>query len=66
MTTVRSYLQGEWHEAQAGWVSLIDPCSEEPIARASTAGVDFYAAKHNRGRDRHGQRRQFGSTSERL
>ena len=44
MTTLRSYLQGEWHEAHSGWVSLIDPCTEEPIARASTAGVDFHAA----------------------
>ena len=44
MTTLRSYLQGEWHEAESGWVSLIDPCSEQPIARASTAGVDFRGA----------------------
>ena len=44
MTTLRSYLQGEWHEADSDWVSLIDPCTEEPIARASTAGVDFRAA----------------------
>jgi oxepin-CoA hydrolase/3-oxo-5,6-dehydrosuberyl-CoA semialdehyde dehydrogenase len=41
MKTVRSYVKGEWHEADGGFAELVDPCSEEAIARVSSAGVDF-------------------------
>ena len=44
MKTLRSYVSGNWHEAESGFAELIDPCSEEPIARASSAGIDFGAA----------------------
>jgi oxepin-CoA hydrolase/3-oxo-5,6-dehydrosuberyl-CoA semialdehyde dehydrogenase len=44
MKTVRSYVQGRWHEAAAGFTPLINPCSEAPIARVSSEGVDFEAA----------------------
>jgi len=41
MKTLRSYVAGRWHEAGTGFRTLVDPCSEEPIARASSAGIDF-------------------------
>ena len=41
MKTLRSYVAGRWHEASTGFRTLVDPCSEEPIARASSAGIDF-------------------------
>ena len=44
MKTLRSFVQGEWHEASSGFATLVDPCTEEGIARASSAGVDFGAA----------------------
>ena len=44
MRTVRSYVQDRWHAATDGFVSLLDPCSEAPIARVSSEGVDFGAA----------------------
>ena len=44
MKTLRSYVEGRWYEAPSGFVALIDPCSEEPIAQASSAGLDFGAA----------------------
>jgi len=44
MKTLRNYVEGKWYEAPSGFVALIDPCSEEPIAQASSAGVDFGAA----------------------
>ena len=44
MRILRSHVSGRWHEATTGFVDLVDPCSEEPIARASTAGIDFGAA----------------------
>jgi oxepin-CoA hydrolase/3-oxo-5,6-dehydrosuberyl-CoA semialdehyde dehydrogenase len=53
MKTLRSYVEGRWVQPASGFVSLIDPCSEEPIARASSAGVDFAAAlEHARRRGR--------------
>ena len=44
MKHLKSYVEDRWYEASGGWVSLVDPCSEEVVARASTAGVDFGAA----------------------
>lgn len=43
MKTLRSYVLGQWHEADAGFVTLVDPSTEETVARASSRGVDFEA-----------------------
>ena len=43
MKTLRSYVRGNWHEAQGGFVKLVDPSTEEEIARASSEGIDFGA-----------------------
>ena len=53
METLKSYIAGGWHEARSGFVALVDPSTEEEIARASSAGVDFGAALAW-GRDRGG------------
>jgi oxepin-CoA hydrolase/3-oxo-5,6-dehydrosuberyl-CoA semialdehyde dehydrogenase len=42
--TLRSYVEGSWHEAPSGFVPLVDPSTEEQIGRASSAGLDFAAA----------------------
>jgi oxepin-CoA hydrolase/3-oxo-5,6-dehydrosuberyl-CoA semialdehyde dehydrogenase len=50
MKTLRSYVHGHWHEADSGFVSLVDPASEETVARASSRGIDFAAVlAHARG-----------------
>ena len=41
MKTLKSHVLGSWHEADSGFAELFDPCTEEPIARASSAGIDF-------------------------
>lgn len=41
MKTLRSYVCGEWHEARDGFRELVNPSTEEPIGRVSSAGVDF-------------------------
>ncbi len=41
MKTLRSYVVGRWHEATSGFVSLVDPSTEDEIARVSSAGIDF-------------------------
>jgi len=41
MKTLRSYVYGKWHQADTGFAPLVNPASEEPVARASSAGVDF-------------------------
>jgi 3,4-dehydroadipyl-CoA semialdehyde dehydrogenase len=43
MKTLRSYVRGIWHEAQGGFATLVDPSTEEEIARASSEGIDFRA-----------------------
>ncbi len=43
MDTLRSYLCGAWHEADRDFVELVNPATEEPVARASTHGIDFGA-----------------------
>jgi 3,4-dehydroadipyl-CoA semialdehyde dehydrogenase len=44
MKTLRSYVQGGWHQADTGFAPLHNPCTEEPIAQASSHGIDFGAA----------------------
>jgi len=44
MKTLRSYVNGSWHEASSGFVPLVDPSTEETLAQASSQGVDFGAA----------------------
>lgn len=44
MNTLRSYVNGRWHtapDATARFATLVNPATEEPIARASTDGIDF-------------------------
>ncbi|MEO8505473.1 MAG: 3,4-dehydroadipyl-CoA semialdehyde dehydrogenase [Acidobacteriota bacterium] len=47
MKTLKSYTRGAWHEARnetaSGFTILVNPSTEEPIARASSAGLDFQA-----------------------
>jgi 3,4-dehydroadipyl-CoA semialdehyde dehydrogenase len=43
MKTLRSYVQGNWHEAGSGFAPLVDPSTEETIASASSRGIDFAA-----------------------
>src|SRR5262249_54307802 len=43
MKTLKSYVNGRWHEAASGFVPLVDPSTEETIAQASSDGVDFAA-----------------------
>ena len=44
MKILRSYIDGHWHEASDGFATLVNPSTEEPVARVSSAGVDFGAA----------------------
>lgn len=44
MKTLRSFVEGKWYEATAGFQTLVDPCTEEPIARASSEGMDYARA----------------------
>jgi 3,4-dehydroadipyl-CoA semialdehyde dehydrogenase len=44
MKIVRSHVEGKWYEASSGFVPLIDPCTEEVLAQASSEGIDFGAA----------------------
>lgn len=44
MKTLRSFVNGNWHEARTGLVSLVNPSTEEEIARAGSEGLDFGAA----------------------
>jgi len=43
MKTLRSYVAGAWHEADSGFAVLVDPSTEEEVARVSSVGVDFGA-----------------------
>lgn len=53
MKTLRSYVQGRWVQADSDFVPLHNPCTEEPIAQASSRGVDFGAA-YDHARDKGG------------
>src|SRR3954462_14334565 len=44
MKTLRSYVQGRWAEGKEPFATLVNPATEEPLARTSTAGIDFGAA----------------------
>ena len=44
MKTLRSFVHDEWHQADSGFAPLHNPCTEEPIARAGSQGIDFGAA----------------------
>ena len=47
--TLRSYVNGAWHEASQDFVPLFDPSTGEEIARASSTGIDFKAVyKHGK------------------
>ncbi len=41
MKTLRSYVRGDWHEANGGFADLVNPATEERVARASSQGIDF-------------------------
>jgi 3,4-dehydroadipyl-CoA semialdehyde dehydrogenase len=44
MKTLRSYIGGRWHQAASpasGFATLVNPSTEEEIARASSEGIDF-------------------------
>jgi 3,4-dehydroadipyl-CoA semialdehyde dehydrogenase len=43
MKTLRSHVCGAWHAASEGFVPLVNPSTEEQVARASSAGIDFGA-----------------------
>lgn len=44
MKSLTSYVGGRWHEADRDFQILVDPSSEQPLARASSTGIDFAAA----------------------
>src|ERR1700682_6841243 len=44
MKTLRSFLAGKWVEGKEPFATLVNPATEEPLARLSSAGVDFGAA----------------------
>jgi len=41
---LRSYVQGHWVEGQGALATLVNPATEEPLARTGTGGIDFAAA----------------------
>jgi oxepin-CoA hydrolase/3-oxo-5,6-dehydrosuberyl-CoA semialdehyde dehydrogenase len=43
MKTLKSSVRGTWHEAKSDFSILVDPSTEEEIARASSEGIDFGA-----------------------
>ncbi len=44
MKTLRSHLCGQWFEADRDFQTLLNPSTEEPLARASSSGADFAGA----------------------
>lgn len=44
MKTLTSYLSGRWQAADRDFQILVDPSTEEPLARASSTGADFAGA----------------------
>jgi 3,4-dehydroadipyl-CoA semialdehyde dehydrogenase len=44
MRTLTSYLAGRWYAGDRDFQTLVDPSTEEPLARASSAGADFALA----------------------
>src|SRR2546423_12711223 len=43
-TTLRSYVRDSWVEGQGQLATLVNPATEEPLARTGTGGIDFGAA----------------------
>src|SRR3954465_3017038 len=41
MGTLRSYVEDRWVEGQGELATLVNPATEEPLARAGTSGIDF-------------------------
>jgi 3,4-dehydroadipyl-CoA semialdehyde dehydrogenase len=41
MKILRSYIAGQWHQADTDFRTLLDPSTEEEIGQASSSGVDF-------------------------
>ena len=44
MLTLRSFVEGKWVEGREPFAALVNPATEEPLARTSTAGIDMQAA----------------------
>lgn len=44
ITRLKSYVRGTWIEGKSDGVTLVDPTTEEPLAQASTEGVDMRGA----------------------
>ena len=44
MVTLRSYVSGRWVEGKGDLQTLVNPATEEPLARAGTGGIDMAAA----------------------
>jgi oxepin-CoA hydrolase/3-oxo-5,6-dehydrosuberyl-CoA semialdehyde dehydrogenase len=44
MITLESYLCGRWQAGKAPFVTLVDPTHEQPVAQASSEGLDLAAA----------------------
>src|SRR5256712_7786568 len=41
MKTLRSFVGGRWVEGREPFATLVNPATEEPLARTSSAGIDF-------------------------
>src|SRR5256885_1508010 len=41
MKTLRSFVGGRWVEGREPFASLVNPATEEPLARTSSAGIEF-------------------------
>ena len=44
MLTLKSYVGGRWVEGKGDLQTLVNPATEEPLARAGTGGIDLAAA----------------------
>lgn len=44
IVTIESFLLGEWRAGSGEGTTLVNPATERPVAKASTAGLDFGAA----------------------
>lgn len=44
MLKLKSFVSGKWHDGEGKTTTLLNPATEEPLAEASTGGIDFSAA----------------------
>ena len=44
MKSLRSFVEGRWIEGREPFATLVNPATEEPLARTSTAGIDMGTA----------------------